>query len=78
MPILNNKSAIYYDESAGAGENTFIEDIDGEDEELQAVNKKLTEYQKNCFLKFGYDNISDALDIAGTIEYLSGFGFDKN
>lgn len=78
IPILNNTSAIYYDESDISGENTFIEDVDGEDEELQEVDKKLTEYQRNCFLKFGYDNISDALDIAGTIEYLSGFGFDKN
>ena len=80
VPILNNTSAMYYDESGLDMEKEYAieKDIDGEDEELEAIDKNLTEYQKNCFLKFGYDSISEALDIEGTIEYLSGFGFDKN
>lgn len=51
-------------------------DIAGEDEELESTIQ--TEYQKHCFLKFGYDTISDKLDIEGTIEYLAGLGFAKN
>ncbi len=36
------------------------------------------EYEKNCFLKFGFENFDGALDFAGTVDYLSGFGFDRN
>ena len=76
MAILNSISAINLDESA-LGE-VSDEDIAGEDEELQSDVSNMTEYQKHCFLKFGYDTISEYLDVEGTIEYLSGFGFDKN
>ncbi len=74
---MNNISSLYSD-TDNAEDIEDIEDIEGEDEELAYSNKDLTEYQKNCFLKFGYDDISELLDIEGTIEYLSGFGFNDN
>lgn len=54
------------------------EDIAGEDEELMTGAAEQTPYQKHCFLKFGYETVSERLDIPGTIEYLTGFGLDKN
>ena len=76
MAVLHNISTINYDETAM--DDVSDEDIAGEDEELKSDDSNLTEYQKHCFLKFGYESISEHLDIDGTIEYLSGFGFDKN
>ena len=55
------------------------EDISGEDEELAgAEGFAPTEYQKKCFVKFGYESIDAVLDIEGTSELLAKLGFDKN
>lgn len=54
-------------------------DIGGEDEELaDDVGIELTEYQKKCFVKFGYENIDAVLDIEGTSELFEQLGFDNN
>ena len=37
-----------------------------------------TEYQKHCFLKYGYDEIDGFLDLAGTVQYLSAYHYDHN
>ncbi len=56
-----------------------IEDIDGEDEEIiEKLEAEMTNYQKNCFVKFGYNNIDEVLDIEGTSELLKEMEFDKN
>lgn len=55
-----------------------ISDVEGEDEVILEGDDALTDYQKNCYLKYGYDVIHDFLDIEGTIEYLSGYDFNKN
>lgn len=41
-------------------------------------NHELTEYQKHCFLKYGYDEIDGFLDFAGTTAYLAAYGYDHN
>ena len=48
-----------------------------ENEEDEEISQP-TQYQKNCFLKFGYENIDDSLDIDGTIEVLDELGFNNN
>lgn len=54
-------------------------DISGEDEELVGkAPDELTDYQKKCFVKFGYEAIDDVLDLEGTSELLKGFGLDRN
>lgn len=62
------------EEPAGA------EDIGGEDEEVvdELTPLDATEYQKKCFIKFGYASIDAILDIDGTRELLHEGGFDKN
>lgn len=54
-------------------------DIEGEDEQLveQKTTKK-TEYQKSCFLKYGYEEIDPYFDFGGTIKYLTKYGYDRN
>ena len=54
-------------------------DIEGEDEQLveQKMTKK-TEYQKSCFLKYGYEEIDPYFDFGGTIKYLTKYGYDRN
>ncbi len=76
MAVLHNTITMNYDKTT----ETDISrgDISGEDEELKCDDLDMTEYQKHCFLKFGYETISELLDIDGTIEYLSGFEFNKN
>lgn len=60
-------------------ESIATEDIDGEDEELaDESNAEQTEYQKKCFVKFGYTSIDAVLDIEGTTKLLEELGFDKN
>lgn len=51
-------------------------DIQGDDEEL--MQQEYTEYQKHCFLKYGYDEIDSFLDLAGTAAYLAAYGYDHN
>lgn len=55
-------------------------DIEGEDEELVDPVSGLNEtpYQKNCFLKFGYDYIHSFLAIDETVKYMSGHGYKDN
>lgn len=53
-------------------------DVGGEDEELAENSCMPTEYQQNCFIKFGYKNIDSALDIEGTIDLLSKLGYNEN
>ncbi len=55
-----------------------IADVEGEDEVVLEGDDALTDYQKNCYLKYGYDVIHSLIDIEGTIEYLSGYEFNKN
>ncbi len=48
-------------------------------EEPKAVPaEEMTYYQKHCFLKYGYEEISGFLDLAGTAAYLSQYGYDHN
>ena len=56
-------------------------DIEGESEELvdspaEMLNK--TDYQKNCYLKFGFDDFDEALDVVGTIKYLTKYGYNNS
>ncbi len=56
-------------------------DIEGEDEELvepEDADIRMTNYQENCFLKFGYDEFDECLDFGGVVEYLVQYGYDKN
>ena len=53
-------------------------DIDGDDEELKAAEDEMTYYQKNCFLKYGYEEVDDFLDLEGTVSYLAQYGYDHN
>ena len=53
-------------------------DINGKDEELAELPEEMTEYQKKCFLKYGYDQINGFLDLEGTASYLAGYGYDRN
>lgn len=53
-------------------------DIKGDDEELAVDKSEMTEYQKKCFLKYGYNEIDGFLDLAGTVSYLSRYGYDRN
>lgn len=88
MPALQDKSIFplrFRDDGSGVetavpeSDTSFTElDIDGEDEVLLEGEDALTDYQKNCYLKYGYDVIHGLLDIEGTIEYLSGYEFNKN
>lgn len=39
---------------------------------------KLTAYQKNCFLKYGYEKIDEYLDLSGTASYLAAYGYNHN
>lgn len=85
VPVLNNMSNILRNDiQAEDVEDTNVQeedvaesDISGEDEEIVDAEKAMTEYQKHCFLKFGYDTIDATLDIAALVEYLSKFGFNK-
>lgn len=88
MPALQNKvipPRRFRDEgasSADAENEPYDElpelDVEGEDEVILEGEEALTDYQKNCYLKYGYDVIHGLLDIPGTIEYLSGYEFNKN
>jgi len=55
---------------------------DGAGEKEQAAESdqpaKMTPYQEKCFLKFGYDEVDTALDVDGTIEYLTRYGYQVN
>ena len=53
-------------------------DIEGDDEELKVPEEEMTSYQKNCFLKYGYDEIDPFLDLAGTASYLAQYGYNHN
>ena len=53
-------------------------DIEGDDEELKVPEEEMTSYQKNCFLKYGYDEIDPFLDLAGTASYLAKYGYNHN
>lgn len=53
-------------------------DIRGEDEELTVHGGEMTEYQKNSFLKYGYDETNKFIALNETAEYLAGYGYDKN
>lgn len=60
-------------------ENVETDDIGGENEELaEETPVNQTDYQKNCFLKFGFETIDAVLDLNGTSELLKELGFDKN
>ena len=62
-------------------ESEATSDIGGEDEELAEggdVFGEATTYQNSCFLKFGFDDFDEVLDINGTLELLGKLGFDKN
>ena len=63
-------------DNAGEGEETA--DIAGEDEETVDTTEEKTVYQKTCFLTFGFEEVDESLDIAGTRDYLNGMGFGKN
>lgn len=63
---------------SGSDDTEVVDDIDGEDEELADGETELTEYQKKCFIKFGYKSVDEILDIDGTRELLEEIGFDKN
>ena len=70
-----NRSDVLHSESqTSAGEL----DIQGIDEELIAHDEEMTEYQKKCFLKFGYSVIDTFLDLTGTAAYLAQYGYDRN
>ena len=53
-------------------------DIEGVDEILQPKDSEMTEYQKNCFLKFGYGEIDSFLNLTETVKYLAAYGYDNN
>lgn len=53
-------------------------DIEGEDEELMPQESEQTEYQKHCFLKYGYEEVDSFLDLSGTAAYLAAYGYDRN
>ena len=53
-------------------------DIEGDDEELKVPEEEMTSYQKNCFLKYGYDEIDPFLDLEGTASYLAQYGYNHN
>lgn len=53
-------------------------DIEGDDEELKVSEEEMTYYQKHCFLKYGYEEISSFLDLTGTAAYLAQYGYDRN
>ena len=53
-------------------------DIEGDDEELKVPEEEMTYYQKHCFLKYGYEEISSFLDLTGTAAYLAQYGYDRN
>lgn len=53
-------------------------DIEGDDEELKVPEEEMTYYQKHCFLKYGYEEISGFLDLTGTAAYLAQYGYDRN
>lgn len=55
-----------------SGEENAPED-EGAEEELPE-----TEYQKHCFLKFGFEEFDSSLLTYQTLDYLCGFGFDEN
>ncbi len=88
MPALQNKSIppLRFKDEGSVIETDIPEedaafpelDIEGEDEVILEGDEALTDYQKNCYLKYGYDVIHGLLDIEGTIEYLSGYEFNKN
>ena len=52
--------------------------IEGDDEELKVPEEEMTSYQKNCFLKYGYDEIDPFLDLEGTASYLAQYGYNHN
>ncbi len=55
-------------------------DIGGENEEVVdgEFAPELTAYQKNCFIKFGFAEIDAIIDIEGTVEFLTKYGYDQN
>lgn len=54
------------------------EPVEDEPEEETPEELPETEYQKSCFLKFGYENFDECLLTSRTLSYLSAFGFDEN
>ena len=56
------------------------DDIGGENEEVidSDITPELTKYQKNCFIKFGFEKIDAVIDIEGTLELLTKYGYDQN
>lgn len=52
--------------------------VEGVDEELVSGEAGETEYQKHCFLKYGFDEIDSFLDLSGTASYLAVYGYDHN
>ncbi len=56
-------------------------DIEGEDEELLMPEDEFyswSDYQKKCFLKFGYEDFVENLDFNGVVKYFKKFGYDYN
>lgn len=53
-------------------------DIDGVDEDLEAPGEEQTDYQKCCFLKYGYEEIPGFLDLMGTVSYLARYDYGHN
>ena len=56
------------------------DELPEEEPEEEDNNSELpeTEYQKHCFLKFGFDDFDICLETERTVAYLSAFGFDEN
>jgi hypothetical protein len=53
-------------------------DIEMEPEEVIEQTHEETYYQKNYFLKFGFDSLKESIDLQGVYDYLSEYGFDHN
>lgn len=64
--------------SAETQEEEVQNDVEGDDEEVVSGAEELTEYQKHCFLKYGFDSIDSFLDLSGTADYLATYGYDNN
>lgn len=49
-----------------------------EEASAEENSEVMTDYQKKCFLKYGYEDIDDFLDLAGTASYLAQHGYNHS
>lgn len=80
VPEEDTAQELPTDEGVVSTEEKAPMDISGEDEVVveKAVGLSVKPYHERYYLLFGFDRVPQDLDLEGTYDFLTGFGFERN